>query len=81
MGMNIESTKCKLFPGSIDTMSSAPRPKDKEELIELSPEEEAALEAGILSEKTDRIYTVEESFELARKLHKEWVKAPTTRAA
>lgn len=44
--------------------------------IVLSVDEQAAFEKGLQSEATGIDYTMEECFEIARKLRKEWIKAP-----
>lgn len=43
--------------------------------IELSPDELAALDEGIRSSTEDRLWTMEEAFEFARKRRKAWKKA------
>ncbi len=47
----------------------------KKKPVTLADDELAALDEGLRSEQTDRIYTMEEAFEFARKRRQEWTKA------
>lgn len=51
--------------------------KKEKPAVTLSADELVALDASILSERTEPVHTLDEAFEIARKTRQQWMKAKT----
>ena len=57
------------------------RPDKHKKAVALAADELTALDEGLRSEQTERIYTLDEALDFARNRRKTWTKIPATRRA